>query len=257
MSIKLTAIIIDDEPRARENLNTLLTDYCDVEVLAEASSVTEAMEQLAIYNPNVLFLDIQMPSMNGIELAEKIRHRNIPIVFVTAFDHYAIQAFKASAIDYLLKPTAIDDLQQTVKKIVARKRDADLMNSLISDSLQTLRSNLNKSQKLKNLMVPWENGFKVIDLSNLTRIISDSSYSELILTTGRMVVTKAIGEMESLLNDSNFFRIHNRHIVNMEFIDSFSTEDGGMVIMKDGNAIPVSRRRLPSFKIAAKQHFRN
>lgn len=244
MSKQLTAIVVDDELSARENLSALLTSYCNLKILAEAKSGVQALALLATQSPDILFLDIEMPNLNGIELAHKLSQRQIPIIFVTAHDRFAIQALRASAIDYLLKPAKIEDLQAVVEKVAQRIEQKQ--PSFDSNHFEILSSN--RKFGISNLVVPWENGFKIIDLKDLMYIYSENSYADFFLTQTKLVVSKPIGELEDLLDHSKFHRVHNRYIINLDYLDTFTNKDGGSILMKNGATIPVSRRRLKAFK---------
>lgn len=247
----MKALIVDDEPRARENLRILLTDYCQVEDFSEVASAHEALKLIKEQKPDVLFLDVQMPGMNGIELAGKVQDQRIPVIFVTAYDHYALQALKASAVDYLLKPAKIKELQQAVEKV----RSAVTPAPHQKEAIETLNSNLDAKNGLEKLMVPWDGGFKIVDLSNVSHIVSDNTYCELTVDGDRVVVSRSIGDFEGMLQDSGFYRVHYQHMVNLAFLDTFSSKDGGQVVLKTGAKVPISRRRLAGFRDAASVYF--
>lgn len=238
----MKTLLIDDEDRSRTNLKTLIEDYClGVEICGEASNAKDAIKAIKELEPDFVFLDIQMPGMNGLELASCIRDNssNIPIVFVTAFDHYAIKAIKLGAIDYILKPVKISELQKIIGKV------SDLLN------VKSLTPNENYK-----ISLPWESGFKIVDTRQILYLKADNSYSRIYFENGDTeLFTKSIGELESLLCSSHFYRIHNTFLINLEFLDQFSNKDGGIVLMKNGNELPVSRRRLSGFKQLSKLHF--
>jgi len=240
----INVLIVDDESSARSNLRLLMENYCEgVQVVGEAANAVQALELITTLKPEALFLDIQMPGMSGLELAEQLAESNMRIVFCTAYEHYAIRAFKASAVDYLLKPVKIAELQQTVSRLgqaIALHQHAGHLN-VLAENLQ--------QEGPRKIALPWKGGFKVIDSEAVMRIKSDNSYSTVHLKDGsELVVTKSIGEFEEILNDFPFLRIHNSHLVNLDFLDAFSSKDGGLVVLKDGSELPIARRRLKEFK---------
>lgn len=246
----LRALIVDDESASRENLALILEDYCPgVEVCGQADSGSQAIAMISDLKPDVLFADIQMPGMSGIELAQHLD--GIPIVFVTAYDQYALQALKASAVDYLLKPVRIAELKQAVKKLEQR----DLASNHQKNGLETLHQNLNGNRGLSKVRVPWEAGFKVIDIERIVRLKADNTYTEVFLTDGKMVVSMSLGSFEEVLDSNRFFRTHYSHIIHLDHMDSFSAKDGGRAVMKDKAIVPISRRRLAAFKEAAESYF--
>ena len=244
----MKTLIIDDEPKSRANLKNLISDYCpNIELVGEARDYKEALSLFKRYKPDFIFLDIQMPKMNGLELASVIQEiENIPVIFITAFDHYALKAFKVRAFDYLLKPIKISELQNTVKRVVEFISEKTGVNKIDSE---------NDTDKI---CLPWKNGFKVIDTNNIVHIESDNSYSSIHFSNGdSLVFVKSIGELEKLLGASRFYRIHNRHIINLDHMDNFTTRDGGLVKMKNGSFYPVSRRKLTDFRQSSKSYFKS
>jgi len=231
----------------------MLEAYCNVTDCEEATSAEEALELLSTINPDVMFLDVQMPGMNGIELAGKVKSRKIPIVFVTAYDHYALQALKASAVDYLLKPTKIDELQDAVEKV---RVAGGMPNHHHDDSIETLATNLETKEGLERIMVPWDGGFKIVDLHRVFLISSDNTYCELYMEKERVVVSRSIGDFENMLQESGFYRLHYRHMINLAYLDTFTSKDGGQALLKNGMTVPISRRRLAGFKEAAESFFK-
>lgn len=241
----MKTLLIDDEPRSRENLRTLLNDYClDVEVIGEASNGKEAIQLIKKRQPDFIFMDIQMPEVNGLELANSIIpfHSN-PIVFVTAFEHYAVKAIKIRAFDYLLKPVKILELQDCVNRVRQNLNEASSNTEILS----------NETSKIS---LPWQNGFKIVDTKNMVSVEADNSYCRILFNNGNcLLFSKSIGALEKLLIKSHFYRIHNTFLINLNFLDEFSTKDGGLVLMKNGKEYPVSRRRLTDFKHVSKSYF--
>jgi two-component system LytT family response regulator len=243
--MRIKTLLIDDEPRSRENLGTLLNDYClEVEVIGEASNGKEAIQLIKKLQPDFIFLDIQMPEVNGLELANSISvFHSIPIVFVTAFEQYAIKAIKAKAFDYLLKPVKISELQECVNRVRQNLKEA-------------LSTKKIPSYETDKISLPWQNGFKIVDTKKIVSIEADNSYCKILFSDDDcLLFSKGIGDLEKLLNNSHFYRIHNTYLINLHFLDAFSNKDGGLVLMKNGKEYPVSRRRLTDFKQVSKANF--
>lgn len=240
-------MIVDDEIDARNNLKLIIGDYCDeLSVQWEADSAESALKQLITNKPDVLFLDIHMPGLNGLEMAYLISEKKIPIVFVTAYDQYAIEALKVGAIDYLLKPFTIPELQQTIHRIKQRKDSATIDKTVLEELLTIVQ---NKTKSTGKYSLPWKGGFKVIDFKDVIRVESDNSYSTFFLSNGsNILVSKGIGEIEALTKTLGFYRIHNSHLINLEFLASFSSHNGDTIILSNKEELPVSRRRVADFK---------
>ncbi len=249
----MKTIIVDDELNARSNLKLLLKNYCpNVKIIAEAETAEEAFLQIELHSPQLLFLDIQLPKMNGIELAELVsqKRNDVKIIFVTAHDQYILQALRASASDYLLKPVNIDQLQEAVDRV--NKNSAPGMGT---ENLKVLAQNVQRTNELVKLILPWEGGMKIFDVRDIFYITSDNSYSEVFLESKRLTVSKSIGDIESILSDSGFFRIHNRHIINLNYMDTYSSNYGGSITLKNGKILPISRRKVSSFKEYISMYF--
>ena len=247
----LNTIIIDDENKARSNLKNLLGHYCpQVSVLDDFGKPKEALEYLKSKPVDGIFLDIEMPGMTGFDFVDELNVKDCQVVFVTAYSQYAIQAFKANAIDYLLKPISISDLERSVLKMEERKREKS--KELDSTYLMSLR-NLVEGQKSgktsSKITVPNTNGFKIIDSDEIVRISADGAYSHISFANSKsMLVTKNLGHFEEVLDQNKFVRTHYSHIINLDYLKEFSNIDNGTAIMEDGNKILIAKRRLKEFK---------
>jgi len=240
----VNVLIVDDEVEARTNLRTILEGYCpEVEKVEVAGSAIEGLEKITDDRPDAVFLDIMMPGMSGLELAETLSHLNLPLAFVTGHDQFAIRAIKASAIDYVLKPVRIPELRQTIHRLRSAKP-----NTTRSSSLSLLAHNLATDNGPTRLKLPWEGGFKVVEASDIIQVKSDNTYSEVQLKSGWILVSISIGELEDMLHHNGFVRVHNSHLVNLAYLDTYSSRDGGTLMLRNKSCIPVSRRRLPVFR---------
>jgi len=240
----LRAVIIEDEKKSREALNALIDRYCrNVEIVAEAEGVISGKKAINDHSPDFIFLDIQMPDGSGFRLLEEIGDVNFEIIFVTAFDQYAIKAIKYSALDYLLKPIIPEELVNAIEK-VEKKRTASQINKNIKVLLENIRSSGSRPHKI---VLSTAEKIHIVDVDNILRCESDNYYTRFLFTDGGTVlVSKTLKENEELLKDHNFLRPHKSHLVNIKYIKSFIKHDGGYIIMTDGSKVPVSRRKRES-----------
>ena len=227
MSINpVKVLIVDDESRSRENLKQLIEGFSEgIQVCGEAGSAQSAFKQINTLNPDALFLDINMPDVDGMSFAKILREKGLtlPVVFVTAYDQYAIQAFRASALDYLLKPINLKELARVSNKLVdSFKNKSTHPNSELSFLLENLESR-NTPKKVK---LPWQGGFKVVNTEEIVSVQSDNCYSEIFLDDKKLTATITIGELEQMLSNFSFFRVHNRFLINLNYVDSFSNTGG-------------------------------
>jgi len=230
----LKVIIVDDELHGRENLKKILIDYCpEVEVLGTAESVNEAKKLVSSHKPDVVFLDINMPVLDGFDFLAEFEDRNFMFVFVSAYEEFGIKAVKAGAVDYLLKPINIKELKQTIKKLLALK------NKKISVESPT------ESDKL---MLPASHGFEVVLADKIIRLEAEGCYTKIILTEGKnKIISRTLKEFENTLSDKYFFRTHKSHIINLKHINDYSKVSGGYATMIDGSKVEISRRKAPEF----------
>lgn len=239
-STKLKAIIVDDERHARENLSGMLAEYCpDIKVIGEAADPVTAEKLIIDLNPDLLFLDIRLSSSTGFDLLAKIERRNFGVIFVTAYDNYAIKAIKFSAVDYIMKPIDPAELKMAVKKY-ARKLEVDKK----SVQLELLIENLSKERAFNRLGVHTEDRVEMLVVKRIIRMQGESNYTKIFLDNGKAIlVSKTLVEFEDLLNDLGFLRVHKTHLVNVFHIKSLKRNGDIKLVLLDGSIIPVSRRR--------------
>jgi len=230
MKPKLTAVIIDDEKSARENLRLLLESFCqDVEVLGVASNVDDAVILINNVQPQVVFLDIEMPEKNGFQLLDEFSKINFQIIFVTAYDHYALKAFQVAALDYLLKPIEIDLLQKAVKKIAIHPNNSNERLELLS----------NNRKEIKKIAIPFNKDFKIINIQDIICIEADRMYSTIYTLSGKKyVAAKKLMYYEKLLKDNDFFRVHRSWIVNLNHIKLYAKVDK-LIKLSNSITIPI------------------
>jgi two-component system LytT family response regulator len=239
----IKAVIVDDEPKAIQGLSWELTNFSnDIEIIETFSNPEEAILYLNKYTPDCLFLDIQMPTMDGFQFLEKLSNKDFAVVITTAYDEYAIKALKHEAIDYLLKPIDSDDLQETIKKI--KKFNSRLVNSSkIEEALISFNERFDK----KKITINTDGKLIFLDIDQILFVESDGNYSTIVTSNQQnIVITKKLKEVDAILPEHYFFRIHNSFIVNLNKIKEFIKSEG-YVIMESNHKIPVARQRKSDF----------
>jgi two-component system LytT family response regulator len=251
--VKLRTLIVDDEAPARENLKLLLLDHCpEIDVVGVADSVKTAQKLIRELSPQVLFLDICMPSgTEGFDLLDSLPEKNFQVVFVTAFKDYALRAFHANAIHYILKPIDIDDLKTAVKKVVVNQESfRDNHESLTSyiKSLENLTKSMNTALPSQRITINHAKGFKIVDPSDIMYLEGEGNYTKIYFSDGSLYIdTRSLGVYEDILDPKKFFRVHKSHIVNVLCVKEFLNDEGSFVIMKNGTRLVISRLRLAGF----------
>jgi two-component system, LytTR family, response regulator len=241
---QIKAIIVDDERSSLQNLQQKLTEFCpDVFIAGAIEKPEEAIVQIRQQRPDVVFLDIEMPRMSGLKLMEEVEDYQGEIIFTTAYNHYAVEAIRISAFDYLVKPVSIADLQNAVARLVKHKQNST------RERLDVLRQSLseNKSQEDK-IAIPTSEGLEFIQIKMIVHIESSSNYSKIFLQGGKtMLVTKLLKDFEDLLLPYRFYRIHNSHLINLNYIQKYIRGEGGQVLLQNGDIVDVSRRKKEEF----------
>jgi two-component system, LytTR family, response regulator len=247
------AIIIDDELHCIETLKEKIKIYCPtIEVIDSFVKPQSALDYLMTESPDIIFLDIEMPVINGFTLLEKLKDINFRIVFTTAYDQYAIKAIKFSAFDYLLKPIDKDDLMLVADRInlVTKKSTVE---SQIGVLLQQIKNTNNDQLKIS---IHTSEGIVFPLLHDIIRIESSSNYSVFYFNDGsKKMVSKTLKDFEEILCHHDFFRIHNSHLINLSRVKTFHKTDGGLVEMYNGDKVEVSRRRKDEFINALESKF--
>jgi two-component system LytT family response regulator len=234
---KIRAIIVDDEKNGRENLKGALQSYCpEIEITGEADSALAAIELIEKVKPTLVFLDIEMPNGNGFQILEFFTKPNFQVIFVTAYDQYAIKAIRFSALDYILKPIDI----MLLKAAIDRHhdfRDTD-------KRLQQFISNKQLPTKSKRIALPLADKIHFIEVQDIVSCKGEGSYTTIYKIGGeKLMVSKPLIDYEELLETFGFIRTHKSHIVNRSHISTFVKSDGGYLLMSDGSNIPVSSRK--------------
>jgi len=232
--IKLTAIIVDDELYGRENLKKIIENYCqEIEILGCADSAVSAKELVNVHTPDVVFLDINMPVLDGFDFLDEYDDRNFMVVFVSAHEEFGINAVKAGAADYLLKPVNIKELKQTVKNLLSIK-NKEIKVGIV--------------QETDRLVLPASHGFDILAFDDLIRLEADGCYTIIVIKVGKnKIVSRTLKDFEDTLPKEIFFRIHKSHLINLKYIKEYSNSSGNYVTMTDGSKVEISRRKVPEF----------
>lgn len=241
----IRSIVIDDEEDARETLKLALKKYCpNVELLAFCETPEKGLETISNTQPDLVFLDVQMPGMSGFDLLQQLKDINFAVIFVTAYDRYAIKAIKFSALDYLLKPVDPDDLVSSIRKFEETQHTKEH-----TYRYQSVLSNVkNQQSNIDKLAIPTAEGIIFMETTNIIYCQADGNYTLLYLTGGRTtLVSKPLKDFESMLVDSGFSRIHHASLINMKHIQKYVKGDGGYVILTDNHNVDVSRRKKEAF----------
>lgn len=239
----LEAVLVDDEEKALQSLKWELTNFSDeISVVASFTDPNEALAFLHKNQPDCLFLDIEMPTMDGFQFIQKLQNKEVAVIITTAYNQYAIKALKNEAIDYLLKPIDSDDLKETIAKI--RKHHT---RNLTAEKLERILLRYNASSSQRKITLNTDGKLLFLDNEDILYAESDGNYTTIYLADGqKIVLTKKLKEIGELLPADSFFRIHNSYIINLNKIKEFLKTDG-YVILKSNHKIPVSRQKKSDF----------
>lgn len=239
MTIK--SVLIDDELKSRSNLRELLREYCPaVEIVGEASSANEAIKVISKQQPELVFLDIEMGNESGFDLLKSLNgNQTFEVIFVTAFDKYGIQAVKSCAIDYLLKPINILELTSAIEK--ARIQIAPKKENI---RLKELIANIDRAEEDQRIAIPLAEKIEFVSISKIIRLEAEGNYTHIYIEGNKKhMVCKTLKEYHELLEDHNFLRTHQSHLINFRKISAYVKTDGGYIAMEDGSQIPISRQK--------------
>lgn len=233
------AIVIDDEKNGRENLSGLIRQYCpQLKLVAEAASVAEAILKIEEFHPRLIFLDIEMPGGNGFKLLEHFKTFPFEVIFVTAYDNYAIKAIRFSASDYILKPINLNELLVAVEKAYEH-----INQQTENERIKQLYRNTQQPDNAR-IGLPLSDRVEFVEVKTIIRCQGESNYTHLYFTAKKpLLVAKSLVEFEELLADHGFIRVHKSHLVNLNHVTSISKNDGGTLVLSNGDSILISRRR--------------
>jgi two-component system LytT family response regulator len=233
----ISVVIVDDEPKARETIaNLLALSPVKVNLIGDAEDIASAFETINRLAPQLVLLDINLPDGTGFDLLKRFEKINFQVVFITAHEEYAIQAFKCSALDYVLKPINSADLFQAIEKANDR-----LSNDEMAGKLNALLSNLDK---LRKIVLKTAESIHIINVDTIIRCEADVNYTTFFLVNGkRLLVSKPLKDYDELLGPAGFFRTHQSHLINLDHMLRYDKNDGGYIVMDDNSPVPVSTRR--------------
>ncbi|MEN9459794.1 MAG: response regulator [Bacteroidota bacterium] len=239
---KIRTVLVDDERNGREILLALLEKFCvNVEVVGTADSAEPAIALIKELKPHLVFLDINMPGLSGFEMLEKLAPIDFEVIFVTAHDAYALKAFKFSAIDYVLKPIDLDDLQKAVEKVegklIGKQEPGQGKYKELFNNIRNIQNPFDK------LGLATRDGLIFVKISEIVRLESDVNYTWFFLVNGeKILASKTLKEFEEMLEEYNFYRVHKSHLINLAHLQRYIKGEGGSVVMSDGSEVDVSRR---------------
>ncbi len=248
----IRTILVDDEQRGLNTLSKMLNEYCPgLKLVAECTDAPSAKEKIKLLEPQLVFLDISMPGKSGFDLLAEMDKINFEIIFVTAHNQYAIQAFHYSAVDYLVKPIDEDLLINAVAR--AEKR---IGTNAVSDNIAALIHNLNRTHEMK-LCIPSQKGFHVVELNDILYFEGAGSYTNIFFPDRPVICSsKAIHEYEEMLYRSGFMRVHKSYLVNLLHIKEYVRGEGGSLLLSNNKEIEVSRRRKEEFLMKLKEYYK-
>ncbi|MCD4788698.1 MAG: LytTR family DNA-binding domain-containing protein, partial [Bacteroidales bacterium] len=242
--MKLKTIIIDDELDAVNFIRSIIEEYCPkLEVSGTAHSAKDGAKAIIKTNPDVVFLDVEMPHGSGFDLLANFPEKTFDVIFITAFNHYAIKAIKFSAVDYILKPININEFIKAVDKVIEKRASSQNRNTSYNALLENVRSSLPSK-----LAIPTSEGMEYLNTKEIIRVEADRSYSWFFLKDKRkLLVSRNLKEYQELLSDRNFFRSHNSHLINLEHVKKYIRHEGGAIELIDGSQVPISRGKRDLF----------
>ena len=233
----MRAIIIENELHARELLKSLIGEYCsELLIIGEAKSIADSIELIDQIKPDLIFMDVELDDGKSFEILDELTYLDFYLIITTAYDQYAIKAFEYNAIDYILKPYSPKPLLKAIRKVRASKEKNDVFNNLKS----LIRHN-NKSSKIT---FSTSKGIRYCDESEILRLEASQSYCKVYLLGGETIlISKPLSEVEKSLPITGFFRVHSGHTINCSYIKEISKEDGGYIVLKNDEQVPLARRR--------------
>jgi two-component system LytT family response regulator len=247
----IKAVIVDDDTKGRDFLLKVLTRlYNDIEIAGAAGDAENALELIRETQPQLVFLDVEMPGKNGFDLLMQFEKINFEVIFITGHDEYALQAFKFNAIDYVLKPIDLDDLDRAINKIRNKKFETNVI------PLQQLLAGLKNIQNPFNKIgIPTQDGLVFLELNDIVNCQSQGNYTIFyLINKHKFISSKTLKEFEDMLSGHNFFRVHKSHLINLQHIKRYIKGEGGTVIMSNDHQIDVSRQKKESFLRVIKEY---
>jgi len=245
MKHKLITVVIDDESDAVDFITSIIEEYCHgLEVKGRAYNANDGIQLIKEIKPELVFLDVEMPQGTGFDLLAHFPDKDFDVIFITAFNHYAIKAIKFSAVDYILKPININEFIESVNRLIEKRSNNSLRGN---ENIEALLENIRSAHPTR-LVIPTSDGREYLNPNDIIRIEADRSYSWFFIKDKRKIlVSRHLKEFQDLLNDRNFFRPHNSHLINLDYVKKYVRHDGGYIEMTDSSQVPISRNRKDLF----------
>lgn len=236
-------LIIDDENRTRQLIANMIDSFgFDVQTIPDGENVESGIKAIEKHNPDIVFLDIQMPDGTGFDVLRSIENKNFVVIFITAHEEFAIKAIKFSALDYLLKPVDPTELEAALKKAIAALKEESE-----GSQFEALQKNINPHEK-RRLVLKTQESVHVVDLDDIIRCEADRNYTSFFLTNNKKIlVSKTLKEYETLLSGHHFLRVQQSHLININYVERYDKKNGGAVVMKDGSEVPLSSAKREVF----------
>jgi two-component system LytT family response regulator len=237
------AVLIDDDESNLSSLSEKLSKHCpQIEIIARCDNAQDGIKAIDGLQPDVVFLDIEMPVMNGFVMLQQLNYKNFELIFVTAYDHYAVKAIRYSALDYLVKPVEIEELKAAVSRVEVNRK-----NQSSHSQVELLLEYLQKKQP-RRITIPTAKGLQFINLEDIIYLEASNNYTNIYLSTGqKFLVSRTLKDFEELLPTETFLRIHHSNIINKCFVERYIRGDGGQVVMRNGIVLDVSKRKKSEF----------
>ena len=239
----LKAVLIDDDESNLSSLSEKLGKHCPhIEIIARCDNAQDGIKAIDGLHPDVVFLDIEMPIMNGFVMLQQLTYKNFELIFVTAYDHYAIKAIRYSALDYLVKPVEVEELKAAVLKANTNRN-----NRSAASQVDFLLEHLKKKQP-RRITIPTAEGLQFINLEDIVYLEANNNYTYIYLSTQKkFLVSSTLKDFEDILPAVSFLRIHHSNIINKSFVERYIRGDGGQVVMRNGIVLDVSKRKKSEF----------
>ena len=239
----LKTVLIDDDQSNLSSLSEKLAKHCpQIVIVAKCENASDGIEAIESLQPDIVFLDIEMPVMNGFLMLQQLNYKNFALIFVTAYDHYAIKAIRYSALDYLVKPVEISEL-----KIAVSKAEENRKRQQSQPQIELLLEHLNKKQ-LRRISIPTTDGLQFIDIEDIAHLEASDNYTNIYLSGNqKFLVSRTLKDFEEMLPTETFVRIHHSTIINKFHVEKYIRGDGGQVVMRNGKILDVSKRKKSEF----------
>lgn len=241
----IKCLLVEDDPFSREIVSDIIKDsFANLSIVGYADNIETAKKEIIKHQPDLVFLDVELPDGKSFDLLEKMKQAKFQIIFITSHDSYALQAFKYSAVDYILKPIDVEALKGAIKKVITQKKETD--NQF---RIEFLMNNLTKSNSENaKIALPSSEGLNFVKVMDIVRCQAESNYTHVYLKDGEtLIISRSLKEFEEMLPKHIFYRIHKSHLVNLNFLKKFVKHDGGHVILEDGTLIAVATRKKDGF----------